>query len=404
MNFFRNAPKRFGRITASGQYTPQIDGLRFLAIAPVLLWHSGLRGFRLLTDPTTADSAAMAWLPHGHVGVDLFFFISGFIIAYPFLIGRAPTAAKFFKRRLLRLEPPYILVMLGCFALLSFSGLKPTASPSFYRTEAPLWQSLVASIFYMHGLIFNAPPRLNPPAWSLEIEIQFYILSPVILWLYTRATAGAGRRAVLFGAAVLSLLGGQLLLQTFGYESALRWTLLTHAYPFLLGILVCDWSQEHRPFEQKTTPWADLGLLAGVVMLLVSGVVEETRRLDLALIKDVARAGAIILIFWGASMGSHGRKILGNGWLALIGGACYSIYLVHVPVMQAVAEILHRVWTPSSLMVAMPVAFVVMGLAGVVAGLIFYVLIERPCTLPDWPSKLVARLRGRGASQTQPGE
>lgn len=81
------------RPTSSSSYAPQIDGLRFLALLPVLLWHAGLRGERFydakLGYAGAATDKISYWMPHGHIGVFIFFFISGYIIAYPFLSGAA---------------------------------------------------------------------------------------------------------------------------------------------------------------------------------------------------------------------------------------------------------------------------------------------------------------------------
>ena len=153
-------PAKISRVTTSTTYVPQIDGLRFLAILPVVFYHAGTRGERFYQQPTGAEAAVAQYLPHGSLGVSLFFFISGYIIAYPFLAGRAPSLKLFFLRRITRLEPPYIIVMLGCFAVLSL-GFAPVAAPNFYLTEAPLWQSLTASLTYSHSLVFGEHPRLK---------------------------------------------------------------------------------------------------------------------------------------------------------------------------------------------------------------------------------------------------
>src|SRR5258708_25991447 len=109
MIVFSDLPRRLGRLTSSGAYVPQIDGLRFLAILPVLFFHAGLRAARITPDPTVNEALMSAWLPMGGVGVSLFFFISGYIIAYPFLSNRPPRFADFYKRRLLRLGTPCLI-------------------------------------------------------------------------------------------------------------------------------------------------------------------------------------------------------------------------------------------------------------------------------------------------------
>ena len=77
MTVLSDLPRRLGRVTSGGTYVPQIDGLRFLAIMPVLLFHAGLRGARISPDPVLNEALLSAWLPMGGLGVSLFFFISG---------------------------------------------------------------------------------------------------------------------------------------------------------------------------------------------------------------------------------------------------------------------------------------------------------------------------------------
>lgn len=131
------------RPTASTTYVPQIDGLRFLALVPVLVWHAGLRGERFYVAQAGATLAVSEkisyWLPHGHIGVFIFFFISGYIIAYPFLAGCAPRLSSFYKRRLYRLEPPYLLAMCLSFVALYVVGYKPEQAPSFGGAGGAPW-------------------------------------------------------------------------------------------------------------------------------------------------------------------------------------------------------------------------------------------------------------------------
>ncbi|MES1256975.1 MAG: hypothetical protein ABUS51_01040, partial [Acidobacteriota bacterium] len=72
------------------------------------------------------------------------------------------------------------------------------------------------------------------------------------------------------------------------------------------------------------------------------------------------------------------------------GGMCYSIYLTHVPVMQALTAVISHVARPSEAVEAVAFAVLFMAPISVVCGFIYYVLIERPCMDPQWPRKLAA--------------
>jgi peptidoglycan/LPS O-acetylase OafA/YrhL len=112
------------------------------------------------------------------------------------------------------------------------------------------------------------------------------------------------------------------------------------------------------------------------------------------LLQGAALLTAILAIYLGAVLGPRGSRFIGSPWIALIGGACYSIYLVHVPLMQVYGEIVRRIWIPGNLF-GVWALFSLSILASIVAGLIFYALVERPTMKHDWPRVLWERLTAR---------
>lgn len=392
--WFNNLPRRYGRIVASASYVPQIDGMRFLAILQVVIYHSMLRGQRAFDVTLSESIGPAAWLSHGTAGVELFFFISGYIVSYPFLAGRAPSYRNFLKRRLYRLEPPYIVVLLGCFLLLQF--YKPGANaPSFHHVEASLWKSLATSLLYLHGLIFQAAPRLNPPLWSLELEIQFYLLAPFLIAAYLAIGSRVARTIIvlLFVAAL-----GAAQRPLAGAMPILGFTLLTHAYAFLLGILICDYAIVSKPFEKPALRVFDLCLI-GIPLLLLTGSLYNPAKIGSLESAGVVllRALSIVLIYFAAARGNIGRRLFGATWISFIGGACYSIYLTHIPVLQAVSELMFQFGAPPNLYLSWAVATLVLVPAAVMIGLIYYLLIERPCMQRDWPRRLRQHVASRWA-------
>lgn len=114
------------RITTSGKYIPEIDGLRFVAILSVVLFH--VPGQIPLGGPHTG----LFWyvISNGKRGVELFFVISGFILAFPFASNilrgsKSVSLGSYFLRRVTRLEPPYIIAILVRLPLLVFVMHKP---------------------------------------------------------------------------------------------------------------------------------------------------------------------------------------------------------------------------------------------------------------------------------------
>ena len=111
---------RLKRVTTSGIYVPEIDGLRFIAIVSVVLFHLVLE-LHLRSGRVIPIENGTGWLYsvlcNGERGVRLFFIISGMILALPFarqmLLGERPVSlGKYYMRRVTRLEPPYIASIL----------------------------------------------------------------------------------------------------------------------------------------------------------------------------------------------------------------------------------------------------------------------------------------------------
>lgn len=393
---WRRWPERFGRVTNSHSYVPQIDGLRFLAIAQVVAYHAVLRAQR------SADPAAMPWdgwfafLPNGVAGVELFFFISGYIIAYPFVTGRAPRLRTFYMRRVTRLELPYILtVILCCVAFVGVGGnVGPSPALRHINEATPLWQSFGASIVYLHGLIFAASPRFNPPLWALEIEIQFYILGPAIILAYLSLRTPAVRACVGVTAILAALVFQAVLVPIVGWH----YSLAAYLFPFLLGIAASDWAAHTRPFERPPAAWADVALAVGLALFFASFTLfyvkfeTDGRTLVLA-----ARAAGILMIYLAAARGNIGRRLGGNRWIALVGGACYSICLLHVPLLQIATRILLKPFDlagqPGLALVAVYVVVLPIVMTACMA---LYIAVERPCMNGDRPRRLWSRVAGRG--------
>ncbi len=177
------------RVTRSTRYMATIDGMRFVAILSVVVYHIA----SLLPREATGGEGIRQFLGYGNIGVQFFFAISGFILAVPMLEerlfgGKRVSPGRYYLRRLTRIEPPYLI----CMILLVLLGLTTHPGPEEGR-------HLLASLFYVHGLCYDSFSTINFVAWSLEVEIQFYLLMPLIAWLFFRGERPWIRR-VLLGA------------------------------------------------------------------------------------------------------------------------------------------------------------------------------------------------------------
>ena len=372
------------RSTSHSEFIPVIDGLRFLAIFPVILHHLCERAIRIAEDgdlATASDYTLINLFPTGYLGVELFFVISGLIISYPFISAhfrgqRNPSVRNFYLRRVTRLEPPYFLVMIGCYSFLRLTGYIPEATHTFSSTSTSLKTSLAASLVYMHGLFLGGMPKLNPPAWSLEIEIQFYILAPIVLLAVLRL-----RRLPAIVIGILTLMAGSifashLLEIEFGPWHAVLLTKFLHL--FLAGILVNVFTLGGFPRGIPRSVW-DTGFIVAIGILYVIDKHEGS------MLAAAAQVPCYLALFVAAFEGAFFRRFLSSPWIFTIGGMCYTIYLIHLPILHVLTGFVMRTsgsvsFIPGLLIsaaVTLPILFAV--------SVGFFLLIEKPCMNPMWP-------------------
>ena len=197
----------------------------------VFLFHVG--GYLKDSINKNLDTDVFAsFISHGHVGVQLFFVISGFVIALPFakahLFNReSPRLKNFFTRRFLRLEPPYFINLIVSLLLVKHLTLVKTID---------MFPHLLASMFYMHNVFFSSMSTINCVAWSLEVEFQFYILAPFFTYLFTINNLYFRRGAfafIIIAFALTKALVGD------GYV-LFNLSLLSQAQFFFTGFLLLD--------------------------------------------------------------------------------------------------------------------------------------------------------------------
>jgi peptidoglycan/LPS O-acetylase OafA/YrhL len=240
----------FRRITSRKSFIPQIDGLRFVAISSVVLFHlyASLNHEGAVQNPAF-DTASLGLLSKR--GVELFFAISGFILGVPFasacLRGTSKVKLKqYFLRRLTRLEPPYIL------SLLVWTGILFAVKHQSVREILP---HLLSSMAYLHNLIYNGDSTINVVAWSLEVEVQFYILVPLLAGLFAISDTRLRRGVIAVVMLGCALLGGQLL------HTRLQASVAYYLPFFLAGFLLCDLYVTRQDWKPS---WAwDVVALAG---------------------------------------------------------------------------------------------------------------------------------------------
>ena len=151
------------------QYIPAIDGLRAVAVIAVMLYHLGV-----------------PWIPGGFLGVDLFFVISGYVITRLILDSINQSSAldlrAFYAARLRRIYPGFIFMVI---CTIIFIGVWAPEAIKRFLVDLPYAITGTINWFLVarHQDYFEAigrPPLLQH-TWSLAVELQFYLIWPIIL-------------------------------------------------------------------------------------------------------------------------------------------------------------------------------------------------------------------------------
>lgn len=364
----------YRRITSSGNYLPEIDGLRFLAISSVFVFH--LAGDILRHSAPryheTLQANHLFWLTQRmNFGVQLFFVVSGFVLALPFasqyLKGQKPVSLKkYLLRRVTRLEPPYIV------ALILFFILKLVGARGGF---ADLLPHLGASLVYLHNVIFGRPSEINFVAWSLEIEVQFYLLAPLISALAFRSPHPARRRVAMLLASLLSV----VLVSGLHFSPRTDLSILGQFPYFLAGFLLADlYTEEAGSFRGSLA--GDAGFLVAcsvLVMILDNGPL-------------LACVGPFVVLsgYYAAFHSILVRRFLSTTFVCTVGGMCYSIYLLHNYIMALCGMFTERFTAHLPFDARLAIQFVLIGPPVLVISALYFKLIERPCMRPDWPARL----------------
>jgi peptidoglycan/LPS O-acetylase OafA/YrhL len=354
---------QFRRITTQKQFIPQIDGLRFVAIASVVLFHiyAALeRGAIAPTVPFNTDKAKR--------GVELFFAISGFILGVPFASHYLLNAPKvklkqYFLRRVTRLEPPYFLSLFA-WALMQWVVA--------HRPVSDMVPHFLLSSVYMRNLVYGGfPGAINTVAWSLEVEVQFYVLVPLLALLFSIADARLRRGVILIAMAAAGILSNPL------YRTVhFHYFIAYYMAFFLAGFLVCDLYLTREEWEPSFA-WDILALALWPLVWYLG------RNVGHVLLPFV-----IVVLYLAAFRGRFWSAVFSNRIITDIGGMCYSIYLFHFLVIYGVKHITaywhigSNFWAFLFLQCCLILPTVLLFCGA------FFLLIERPCMDREWPRKL----------------
>lgn len=331
------------------------DGLRGLAALWVVLFHLA-EGHHIETIknsiPKLAYNMVFGW---GHLGVAVFFVLSGFVMALTAqkVKFNAANASKFIARRLTRLAPPYYFAII--FALI-FIYIKSKALHIAYIPP-------IASDLFKHALfvqdLFNRP-QINVVFWTLCIEVQFYIAFALLVWfadsLDKQLKISYARNITIITTCFVALLWPLQWVSTVFWQGGF----IGFWYSFLAGVIIC-WGWLNKGFLLKTA-------IAYCAIVLIIGLIYKDNFVIVVAIT------ASLLLFAGLKQKMH--SWLNWAFLQWLGLVSYSLYLLHNPITGASASIARKIISHGlfadifSLSIAL--------LACLVAAYLSFLIVERP--------------------------
>ncbi|CCV04620.1 Acyltransferase 3 [Mesorhizobium metallidurans STM 2683] len=289
-------------------YRREIDGLRAIAVIPVLLFH-----------------ADVPYFSGGYVGVDVFFVVSGYLITS--LIAAELTSGRFslfefYERRARRILPALLLVVLCCIPF-AWLFMQPADFASFGKSVSATALFVSNFHFWRYSGYFDAFAGRLPllHTWSLAIEEQFYLVFPIALLLIFRF----GRKATVVSIALVGI--ASFLLGEWAWRNdplANFYLAPTRAWELMAGAL-CAFAPEMTKRRYGSALAA-----MGLVMILVSVFYYDPATPFPSAYALLPVGGAVLIILF-ATKGTPTAILLSNPVPVGIGLISYSLYLWHQP-------------------------------------------------------------------------
>lgn len=293
-------------------YRKEIDGLRALAVIPVILFHGGLE-----------------WFSGGYVGVDIFFVISGYLITSIILREKESgtfSIASFYERRARRILPALFFIIFVCIPF-AWLWLLPHELKDFGKSIVAVTLFASNILFWRESDYFAADAELIPllHTWSLAVEEQFYVIFPLIIiffWAF-------GRRWLIGILSLIALFS--LGLTEWGWRhfpEANFYLISTRAWELMIGALLAFYLSRNKQPEGTIS---HMGSLLGMALIVLTIILLD-KTLPFPSLYALAPTVGTALIILFASSGTLVHKLLSQKIFVGIGLISYSAYLWHQPI------------------------------------------------------------------------
>jgi peptidoglycan/LPS O-acetylase OafA/YrhL len=296
------------------KYRAEIDGLRALAVLPVILFHAGFESFR-----------------GGFVGVDVFFVISGYLITTIIISEMAKgnfSIVNFYERRARRILPAMFFVIVVSLPFAWF-WLAPSDLKDFGQSLVAVSTFSSNILFWRESGYFDTVAELKPllHTWSLAVEEQYYVIFPIFLMLSWRL----GVKWVVTLLAIIFLLSlGLAQWGAYNNPFAAFFLLPTRGWELLVGVFAAFYLKYNT--HLKSQPLNQFLSLLGFSMIAYSIIVFNKTTPFPGLYALIPTLGTGLLILCAVPK-TFIHSLLSMKFIVGIGLISYSAYLWHQPLL-----------------------------------------------------------------------
>ncbi|HLT72013.1 MAG TPA: acyltransferase [Cyclobacteriaceae bacterium] len=363
--------KPLRRVTTAGKHIPAFDGLRCLAILWIVVYH--LHGSFWVKAPlgerAPDEGILHTLLIHGRQGVPLFFALSGFFLCLPFArqyVRREGTIdlKAYYIRRFIRIVPPYWIAVLTIAVIYTVMGR--------YNTGY-LVRHTVASLGFVHTVALDESNILNFSFWALEILIHFYLIAPLMVFLYFLMGRIARRTLALLVIVLLPFFQK-------AYELTIAFTLIDFIQYFIAGFVIADIYVSRKG---SRSGYELVPIVALPVILFTT--------YDDSIIERIVYPLMIIGLYLAVLLSAFWERVFNKKGIVAIGGISYSIFLIHLPIIGFVGTFTMPIPMTGYYYLDFLIQCAIIGPVILILSLIFYLAAERPFMLirPHGPVRSV---------------
>lgn len=259
----------------------------------------------------------------GHAIVSVFFMLSGMLSYEGY--QKHPGARRFYLRRLRRLFPPYAAVVIGFALLLAAAS---SLSPAAYFSAPAFWKYLAANLSFLNFLapqlpgVFadNAVTAVNSSLWTMKVEVMFYTIVPLLVWLARRY----GAAKMIVAAYLLSVAYNIVFVELYHAGGLAKFDILRRQMPGQLMYFAAGMAAVH--LRARLLSHKYLFGLSGLLVWFVCGLFATLRPIE-----PLAIAAALTTFAYGF------RRL--SAIAVRVPNLTYEVYLLHFPVMQVFVSV-----------------------------------------------------------------